>query len=56
MEESKIEIITIEDKEYPQKLKQIYDPPQILYIKGNKEILNNKSIGIVGCRDASEYG
>lgn len=56
MEENKIEIITIEDKEYPQKLKQIYDPPQILYIKGNKEILNNKSIGIVGCRDASEYG
>ena len=56
MKKNKIEIITIEDKEYPQKLKQIYDPPKILYIKGNKKILNNKSIGIVGCREASEYG
>ena len=51
-----IDIIYIEDKEYPEKLKQIYDPPICLYIKGNKEILNNKSIAIIGCRDYSEYG
>jgi len=56
MNENNIQIITIKDKEYPDKLKVIYDPPVILYIKGNKKILNEKSIAIVGCRLASEYG
>ena len=53
---SDIDIIYIKDKEYPKKLKPIYDPPICLYIKGNKDILNNKSIAIIGCRDCSEYG
>lgn len=56
MKENKIDIIHICEKNYPQQLKQIYDPPICLYIKGNKEILNNKCIGIVGCRECSEYG
>lgn len=56
MYKNKIYIISIEDKEYPNILKQIYDPPISLYIKGNKDILNNKSIGIVGCREVSNYG
>lgn len=56
MKENNIDIITIEDNEYPKMLKEIYDPPISLYIKGNKNILNNKSVGIVGCRDATEYG
>ena len=51
-----IDIINIQDKEYPQILKEIYDPPISLYIKGNKNILNNTSIGIVGCRQCTEYG
>ena len=56
MRENNVDIISIKDKVYPQILKQIYDPPVCLYIKGNKKILNNKSIAIVGCREASEYG
>lgn len=56
MVKNKIDIINIEEKEYPNILKQIYDFPISLYIKGNKNILNNKNIGIVGCRDCSEYG
>ncbi len=56
MERNNINIISIIDKNYPQKLKQIYDSPISLYVKGNKEILNNKAIAIIGCRDASEYG
>lgn len=56
MKKNSIDIISINDKEYPQILKEIYDPPISLYIKGNKNILNSKSIGIVGCRKASEYG
>jgi len=56
MKENKIDIISIYDKEYPQLLKKIYDPPISLYIKGDKNILNNKSIAIIGCREATEYG
>ena len=56
MNEKNIEIITIKDKEYPDKLKVIYDPPIVLYVKGNKYILNEKSIAIVGCRLCTKYG
>ena len=56
MENNSIDIISINDEEYPKSLKEIYDPPISLYIKGNKSILNQKSIAIVGCREASEYG
>ena len=37
-------MITIQDKEYPQKLRNIYDPPVVLYVKGNIDILNGKSL------------
>ncbi len=56
MEKNNIDIISIIDKTYPQNLRNIYDPPISLYVKGNKNILNNKSIAIIGCRQASEYG
>lgn len=51
-----IDIINIYDKEYPMKLKNIYDPPSIIYIKGNKQILNKISLAIIGCRKCSSYG
>ena len=41
MQKEKISIITIDDKEYPDILKNIYDYPISLYIKGNSNILNN---------------
>lgn len=56
MEKNNIDIIHIYEKDYPQILTEIYDPPISLYIKGNKDILNNKNIGIVGCRECSDYG
>mgnify|MGYP004469934129 FL=1 len=56
MQKYKIDIISINDKKYPQILKQIYDPPISLYIKGNIEILNEKNIAIVGSRNSSKYG
>ena len=56
MEENNIDIIHICEKSYPQALKQIYDAPASLYIRGNKEILNGKNIGIVGCRECTDYG
>lgn len=53
---NKIELITINDKVYPENLRNIYDPPIALYVKGNKDILNSPSIGMVGCRLCSNYG
>lgn len=51
-----IDIITINERLYPKRLKEIYDAPVCIYIKGNKNILNQNMIGIIGCRQASEYG
>ncbi len=51
-----IEEISIKSKQYPEKLRNIYDPPQRLYILGNKEILNKKVIAIIGSRNCTEYG
>lgn len=56
MKKHKIELISIKDKEYPEKLKNIYNAPICLYILGNKELLNKKGIAIVGSRECSEYG
>lgn len=56
MAKNDIDIISIYDKEYPHILKEIYDPPISLYSKGDKMILNNRSIAIIGCREVSQYG
>ncbi|MBR6504679.1 MAG: DNA-processing protein DprA [Clostridia bacterium] len=56
MEKNNIKMINIFDKNYPLKLKNIYDPPIVLYIKGDETILNNIGLAIIGCRMCSKYG
>ncbi len=56
MHKNDISIVFIEDENYPRVLREIYNPPLCLYIRGNKNILNEISIAIIGCREASEYG
>lgn len=56
MQKNKIQLISINDKDYPQNLKLIYDAPIVLYLKGNKKILNEKYIAVVGCRICTSYG
>ncbi|MCY8231868.1 DNA-processing protein DprA [Priestia endophytica] len=51
-----IRCITITDPEYPALLKNIYDPPWVLYTKGDYRLLNNKSVSIVGTRTPTSYG
>ncbi|MCH5320803.1 MAG: DNA-processing protein DprA [Eubacterium sp.] len=49
-------IIDYDDERYPQRLKEIYNPPCVLYVDGELgDIDNNVLIGIVGTRKASEY-
>lgn len=50
------EIIVFDDPDYPQLLKQIYDPPLVLFLKGNKKLLNKNHLAIVGSRSASING
>jgi len=49
-------IIKLDDKRYPPALKQIYDPPPVLYIKGSLTRQDNLAISIVGSRHCSLYG
>lgn len=56
LDTNKIKTITLQDKNYPEKLKHIYGPPQTMYLIGNENLLKEKSIAIVGCREASTYG
>lgn len=55
-ERSDFSLLSIADEVYPRLLKQIYDPPILLWIRGNAEVLNTDSIAIVGTRSASDYG
>ena len=52
----KIQEINLGELDYPYLLSQIYSPPKKLYVLGNAQILREKSIAIVGCRNASNYG
>ena len=44
------------EPEYPQTLLQIYDPPVLLYVRGDVQVLNLPSLGIVGTRRPTLYG
>lgn len=48
--------IGIGDGIYPKLLKNISDPPEILYCEGNTELLNRVCVSVVGSREASPYG
>lgn len=51
-----IKEIYINSGDYPERLRNIYDPPKKLYVLGNFKILKEKAIAIVGSRKATEYG
>lgn len=51
-----IEIFTLNDDSYPENLKQIYDPPIVLYVKGKVLTQDKQAIAVVGSRRASYYG
>lgn len=59
LSEKGISMLYPERSQYPEKLRNIHNPPQLLYIKGRiKNCLNeyNKTIGVVGSRNPSTYG
>jgi DNA processing protein len=51
-----VTVISMEDPSYPPRLKEIYDPPLILSVRGNAELLAKPGIAMVGTRHPTPYG
>lgn len=51
-----MKILKIGNEDYPEKLKNIDNPPKQLYVLGNEKILDDFGLAIIGCRQYSEYG
>src|SRR6478672_8618400 len=49
-------VLTLEEPEYPALLREIHDPPTVLYIWGQLEERDHHAIGIVGSRRTTHYG
>ena len=49
-------VISVDDPSYPPRLKEIYDPPLILRVRGNLEVLTKPGIAMVGTRHPTPYG
>ena len=49
-------IVTWQDADYPPLLKQIYDPPILLYVKGSLSPRDKNSVAMVGSRQTTHYG
>ncbi len=55
--ENEIVVIGLNDSRYPARLRYIYDPPVVLFVRGRTELLSGKHpVGIVGSRKASNAG
>jgi DNA processing protein len=51
-----VKILAVSDAGYPRRLREIYDPPLVLYVRGNLEALAQPGIAMVGTRHPTPYG
>lgn len=56
IEKGRFTVVTLDDPAYPAPLKQIYDPPPLLYVKGELKPEDCHAIAVVGARRCSPYG
>jgi len=56
LERKSYSILTFEDRNYPEYLKETFDPPYVLYCAGRIEALKGPAVSIVGARKPSAYG
>jgi DNA processing protein len=56
MEKRGFSALTIEDERYPKPLREISDPPLVLYYAGKIDVLSEPSVSIVGARKPTPYG
>jgi DNA processing protein len=53
---SGVTVVSLNDPSYPLHLKEIYDPPLALYVRGKVEVLSQPGIAVVGTRHPTPYG
>ena len=51
-----VRIVCRSDSEWPARLSEIYDPPLVLYVRGNVETISRPGIAVVGTRHPTPYG
>ena len=51
-----VQMVALDDATYPARLRQIYDPPLVLYVRGNVAALSHPGIAVVGTRHPTPYG
>jgi DNA processing protein len=56
MAEAGAVVVTIGDTRYPQPLREIFDPPMLLFARGRVELLQSLALGVVGTRRPTPYG
>jgi DNA processing protein len=56
LNKSEARIVTFWDNEYPENLRKIYDPPVMLFVRGELAAFDRYSIAIVGTRNPTTYG
>jgi DNA processing protein len=56
VEETGAAVLTLKDEAYPRRLKEIYDPPPLLYIRGELKEEDDLAVSVVGSRKTSPYG
>jgi DNA processing protein len=49
-------MITLADADYPERLREIFDPPPVLWVRGDRALLSRPAIAVVGTRTPSPYG
>lgn len=51
-----VQVLVPDDPLYPRQLLEIYDPPSVLYVRGDLEVLSKPGIAMVGTRHPTPYG
>jgi DNA processing protein len=54
--ESGCGVMTFADADYPERLREIFDPPPVLWVRGDRSLLTRPAIAVVGTRAPSPYG
>ena len=56
LREAGAQFLVYEDPLYPERLREIFDPPPVLWVRGKAELLSRHGIAVVGTRSPSPYG
>ena len=51
-----VSVVCLDDSSYPAQLRQIYDPPLVLYVRGNVDAIGQPGVAVVGTRHPTPYG